>query len=309
MINYLRLLFFILATSFIFFQIFENFVEVKKIVSLEAKNYIFVLAISILSLNVANYRFYYFLKKVTKYSNNYGSWSKLFFQTVVMNLFLIGSGHFFRAAELKKNNVDYIKFIRINYIIYQLILAINLLIFLILYYFLTNKKIIFLFVLIFLIFLYFCTENKFYYLLFNIVNKNILFLKRYKKLFIAFLLNCKIFLLVKKNLIIIAILTLAIFILDVVNIYLIAKSIINNENLNKIAILFIFIVILNKFSLLNNFVGLNEIISGYFAINLDLLFIEGVTIQLIFRISIYIGALICVIISNFNSNKKSKFFI
>ena len=115
MINYLRLLFFILATSFIFFQIFENFVEVKKIVSLEAKNYIFVLAISILSLNVANYRFYYFLKKVTKYSNNYGSWSKLFFQTVVMNLFLIGSGHFFRAAELKKNNVDYIKFISINY--------------------------------------------------------------------------------------------------------------------------------------------------------------------------------------------------
>ena len=76
--------------------------DVKNIIEFDHGKYLIILIISLINLNIMNIRFYYILKKITKYSDNFINWSRLFFQTAIMNLLLTGTGHFFRAIQLKK---------------------------------------------------------------------------------------------------------------------------------------------------------------------------------------------------------------
>ena len=60
-----------------------------------------------------SYRFYFYLKKTLNYAGKFPNWSKLFFQTVVMNFMIGGSGHVVRAIELKKEKINYTEFITV----------------------------------------------------------------------------------------------------------------------------------------------------------------------------------------------------
>ena len=105
--RYLESIFFIFCLVFIFKKTFNEFMDVKNIIEFDHGKYLIILIISLINLNILNIRFYYILKKITKYSDNFINWSRLFFQTAIMNFLLTGTGHFFRAIQLKKKNLKY----------------------------------------------------------------------------------------------------------------------------------------------------------------------------------------------------------
>ena len=299
---YINFFCFTFCLIFLFNNIFQNFNEVNKALKIE---YIIILIIiSILNLNIINYRYYYFLRKKTEYSKNYLNWSRLFFRTLVMNFFL-NSGIIFRAIQLKKDGLSYAKFISLNYIIYLLIFIINFIFFTILFYFVIKKKIILLGLFFSLLALYVLTHTNTYYFFENYLKNNFMFIKKYKKKFIIFLFNCKKYLLLKQPLLIFSFLTLISFLFEGVAVYFISLNVLSNYNFYTIIQLFILVFFINKFLFTNNFMGLNEIITGLFSEVIGLLFFQGVLIQLIFRLSTYMGIILNNALYNFiNLEKK-----
>ena len=160
--RYLEFIFFIFCIVFIFKKTFNEFMDVKNIIELDHGKYLIILIISLINLNIMNIRFYYILKKITKYSDNFINWSRLFFQTAIMNLLLNGTGHFFRAVQLKKKNLKYSEFISLNYVIFLISNFINILLFVTVFYMITNQAIAILGVIIILLALYFLTNKKVY---------------------------------------------------------------------------------------------------------------------------------------------------
>jgi hypothetical protein len=283
---YINFFCFTTCLIFLFNNIFQNFNEVNKALKIE---YIIILIIiSILNLNIINYRYYYFLRKKTEYSKNYLNWSRLFFRTLVMNFFL-NSGIIFRAIQLKKDGLSYTKFISLNYIIYLLIFIINFFFFTILFYFLTKKKIILLGLFFTLLVINVLMHTKTYYFFENFLKNNFIFIKGYKKKFIHFFFYCKKYLLLKKPLLIFSFLTLLSFLFEGVAVYLISLNVLSNYNFYTIMQLFFIVFFINKFLFTNNLLGLNELIIGLFSEIIGLVFFQGFLIQLIFRLSIYMG--------------------
>ena len=291
--RYLESIFFIFCLVFIFKKTFNEFIDVKNIIELDYGKYLIILIITLINLNIINIRLYYILKKITKYSDNFINWSRLFFQTAIMNLLLTGTGHFFRAIQLKKKNLKYSEFISLNYVIYLISNLVNMLLFVTLFYMITNQAIIaILGIIIILLASYFLTNKKFYEFFLNFLKKDIKFFKKYKQIFINILFHCKKFFLFKKSLIIFSLITLLIFFLEGVIIYLISSTILLNESVFNNLLLFFLVSYLNKFPYMQNILGLNELIVGLFAESLGILFLQGALIQLIFRLSIYTGCIL-----------------
>ena len=129
---------FIICLIFLINRSLEDFSKVGTIISKNYEIFFIVILISIINLNIVSYRFYFCLKETLNYPGKFKNWSTLFFQTVVMNFIIGGSGHVLRAIQLKKEKINYTKFITINYVIYTLILFINLSLFLFFFYFLSK---------------------------------------------------------------------------------------------------------------------------------------------------------------------------
>ena len=290
--NYLKKFFFILSLIFIIKESFVEFNEVKTIIELDYEKFLIILIVSVINLNIKNIRIYYLLKKITKYSNNFINWSKLFFQTVIMNLLLTGTGHFFRAIQLKKDNLKYSEFVSLNYVIYIISHLINILVFVSLFYLISQQSVSILLIVIILFTLYLLTSETFYKFFLNFFKKRVNFLKSYRKIFFSIIMNCKKFFSFKKNLIIFSLITLIMFFLDGVIIYLILSSILSDESVFNNLLFFFIIFYLNKFAYIQNIIGLNELIVGLIAETLGFLFLQGALIQLVFRLNIYLGCII-----------------
>jgi hypothetical protein len=274
---------------------------------IDFKIFFFIFFFFILIHNIYSYRFFFFLKKITKYPSNYTNWSILYFQTGLMNCFLDGSGHLFRAIKLKKRNVNYDQFISINYIFYMLIFLINFLLFLFFSYFITGKKNILLCLVIVLVPTFILINKQFYGFLLLFFKKKLKFVKKkYKYVVVNLIFYCKSFFSLKKNVLIFSFFTLVIFFLELINFYFLASNFIAIENIFLILLIFITIFFLNKVPYLANIIGLNEIILGIVVENLGFQFAQGSLIQFIYRIFFYISILFNNILYYFiNFNKKS----
>jgi len=290
--NYFKYIFLAICFIYLMYQSLKDFNQVKKIIISDYKIFFLIFILTTLNLNLMNYRFYYFLRKLTNYSGNYLSWSKLFFQTVIMNFFLGGTGHLLRAIQLKKENLNYTEFITLNYVVYLLIFTVNFFLFLNFFYIITKEKVFILFSITIFLFLFIFIQIKFYKFFLNIIKKKVKFLKKYKKIILNALYYCSNYFSYKKNLIIFSFLTLKIFLLEGVIIYFICSNILVNETFYEILIVFFIVFHLNKILHLNNFIGLNELIMGLVAETLGFYFLQGALIQLIFRLNIYLGSLL-----------------
>ena len=134
-IRYFFYFFWITSLFFLTYKIQQGIYIHNQLVEIDFKNFLYIFFFFILTLNITSYRFFYFFKKLTKYSSNYFCWSGLFFGTVIMNFFFKGSGHFLRAIELKKKNVSYSQFLSINYIFFTLIIFLNFFLFICFFFF------------------------------------------------------------------------------------------------------------------------------------------------------------------------------
>lgn len=289
--NLLVYFFFFICLIFLINQSFDDFNKVKKIISKNYEIFFIVIIISIINLNIISYRFFFYLKKTLNYSGQFINWSKLFFQTVVMNFMIGGTGHVVRAIQLKKEKINYSKFITINYVVYLLILFINLFLFMLFFYFVSKEKIILLTSFITLLIAYIFLLPKFYNFFLEILNRNHILNKKYTSILKKILYYLSNNFLIKKNLLSFSFFTFLIFFLEGIIIFLISSSILQSENIYNILQFFFIVFYLNKIIYVNNFIGLNELIAGLLAEALGYYFLQGALIQLIFRLSIYIGCI------------------
>ena len=281
--------FWIVSIFFLLDKSIKEFSQFSIKTKVELKNFLFIFIFFFLITNINNYSLFYFLKKLTKYSSNYTKWSILFFQSSLMNYFLYGFGHVFRAIELKKKNVSYSQFISINYVFFILIFFINFLLFLFFYYFLSGKKIILLYLVIFIILMFILINKKFYDFFILLIKKKLKFKKKYKKVVTNLILYCKFFFLSKKNILIFLSFILVIFFFETINFILITSNFILIENFSSLFIIFIILFYLNKVPHLVNFIGLNELILGLVAESLGFQFLDGSLIQFVYRIFFFIS--------------------
>lgn len=289
--NLLTYLFFVICLIFLINQSFDDFSKVEKIISKNYEIFFITIIISIINLNIVSYRFYFYLKKTLNYSGKFVNWSKLFFQTVIMNLMIGGTGHVFRAIQLKKEKINYSKFITINYVIYILILFINLFLFTFFFYIASKEKIILLASFTILLVAYIILLPKFYGFFLNILNRNRILKNKYAKILKNILSGLSSHFLIKKNLLSFCFFTFLIFFLEGVIIFLISLNILQTENIYDILQFFFIVFYLNKIIYINNLIGLNELIAGLVAEALGYYFLQGALIQLIFRLCIYIGCI------------------
>lgn len=289
--NYLKIFFFLICIIFLFYKIYIGFDELDKFINVSVKNFVIILIISIISSNITNYRFYFILKKITKYSDNYINWSLLFFQTVTMNILFFGSGHIVRALKLKKQNLSYSNFISLNLIVYLLILFVNFFLFMSLFYYFFRSNIILIGLIASVFMLYILTNIQIYDFCHRFLKKNFNFLKKFKKKIINIFLNLKKSLNKKNFLSNFFLFTLIIFLLDTFSIFLIYSSFFD-KNLYTFFLILFLIFYLNKILFLNNFFGLIEVIAGLVAEMSGLFFLQGVLVQLMYRLSLYISVII-----------------
>ena len=123
--NYFKIIIFLICTFFLIQEISSNYLLIEDKIKNSYIIFIIAMAIIMIYLNIISYRFFFILKSLKNFKLNFVKWSKLFFQTVIMNLAVTGLGHFFRATNLKKNNISYKEFVSVNYVIYLLITLIN----------------------------------------------------------------------------------------------------------------------------------------------------------------------------------------
>lgn len=289
--NLLKYLFFLICLVLLIELSLDDYNKVKKIISKNYQVFFIVIFISIINLNIVSFRFYFYLKKTLNYSGEFKHWSKLFFQTVVMNFIIGGAGHVLRAIQLKKEKINYSKFVTINYVIYTLILFINLSLFMIFFYFLSKEKYILLALVFLFLIVYVLLNSKFYTFILTFFTKNYEFNNKYIKILKNILSYLSGNFLIKKNLLSFSIFTFIIFLLEGIIIFLISSNILNTENIYNILQFFFIVFYLNRIIYVNNLVGLNELIAGLLAETLGYYFLQGALIQLIFRISIYLSCI------------------
>lgn len=289
--NLLKYLFFLICLVLLIDLSLDDYNKVKKIISKNYQVFFIVIVISIINLNIVSFRFYFYLKKTLNYSGEFKNWSKLFFQTVVMNFIIGGAGHVLRAIQLKKEKINYTKFVTINYVIYTLILFINLSLFMIFFYFLSKEKYILLALVFLFLIVYILLNSKFYNFILTFFTKNYKFNNKYVKIIKNILSYLSGNFLIRKNLLSFSIFTFIIFLLEGIIIFLISSNILNTENVYNILQFFFIVFYLNRIIYVNNLIGLNELIAGLLAETLGYYFLQGALIQLIFRISIYLGCI------------------
>jgi len=286
--------FWFICIIYLFYQIIKNFNQLSVEISrIEFDQLFFIFIFYFIILNVYSFRFFFFLKKLNKYSINFIEWSELFFKTSLMNLFFQGSGHLIRAIKLKKKNVRYAAFININFFIYILhFFFINIISILILSFLLKEEKSILLYLFILILFLFILLRKRFLLFLINFIKKNFSF---YKKQFTSILKNFSFnyynFFL-PKNVLIFFLFSLVIFLLDFFIYYIIAKNILPSGNFFQIMLIFLFILLLNYIPILKNLVGINELFVGMLVESFDFYFLSGAVIQLILRLTSNISVIV-----------------
>ena len=126
--SFISFKFIIISSSllFLFTKIAQEIDNINNIIELNYNKLLFVFFLGFILTNLLNLRFYYFLKIVFAYSQNFLSWSRLFFLTSVLNIALFGTGHAIRASELKKREISFRKYFSLYYVLMITTLFINL---------------------------------------------------------------------------------------------------------------------------------------------------------------------------------------
>ena len=283
----------IISTSilFLFTKINQDLDNINNILKLNYNKLLFVIFFGFILVNLLNLRFYYFLKIVFGYSQKFLSWSRLFFFTSFLNIGLFGTGHVIRALELKKREISFRKYFSIYYVLMIMTLFINLFLVIIEYVYIIKEikssLLLITYVCLFIIFFFYLLYSRF-------INFFLKILKNISRLFLVqnFILTLDLIINIvqnKKNNITFCIYTILIHFLEILIFYVVFFIFLNTKNYEVILLLFSLSFILNNTPFISGLPGLNEIIFGYLSTVHGLFFLEGVLIQLLLRLNIYVA--------------------
>ena len=125
--KYLKLFIFVICTGYIFYKLSDSYFDISSKVQLKIFEIFFFLFCAIIFFNIINLRAFLLIKFSVGYTYSYSDWSKMYFESLVLNSFISLSGTVYRAIQLKKRNINYTKFIAITFLIFVSYISISLL--------------------------------------------------------------------------------------------------------------------------------------------------------------------------------------
>lgn len=302
-----KFFFFLICIGFLFYKFNDNFWSILGKVHLNIFKISFILFFAVIFFNIINLRAFLLIKSSVGYNYSYSDWSKLYFESLLLNSIIGLLGTAYRAIELKKRDVNFTKFIATNYLLLGSYISITLL-FISLELFFIKKNfsevnIILAGILILIIFFFGPTilENliKFFFK-FKILRKFAVPVNKLpeiiKKIFSQ-----------KKVIIILFLNTTIVHIFELVLFYLLCNIFFENINAQTIIILFVVSFIFDRIPFFAETPGFTEIIIGFTGVSLGFVFVDGAILKLLLRFSNYFSILLnsglYYIISYYDKNK------
>jgi hypothetical protein len=306
---------YILVFACVFFlgnKILENKFDIFEILKLNYRAVLFVFLFSIIFQHLTNVRHFFLLKYSVNYFYSFLDWTKLFFYTALLNKVIFFSGHVYRAVELKNRGIVYKDYLSLTYVSFVLGTATNLLM-VFLGFVIINERALLIFyfpLAILAIFLIYVAPRILYFFLKYFLKNILIYKKKYKNIFLKILSNMKKFFFNKKNSSIFILLTIIIFLVELILFYLSCTIFLSNYNFMIILMLFLVSLILARVPFISNIPGLNEIIFGSIGISMGIFFLDGALVQLLIRINIYLSVIfntaLFSVLSIFDKNKFTK---
>ena len=124
--NYSKNILIFTGFIYLFYECYKHYEYLSLKINNNLFYFIALFLVYLLFHNLLNFRTYAGYKIATNLKCNFFFWSKIFFQSILLNIFISHSGSVYRAIELKKNNVIYKDFISVLYILLGIYLGINL---------------------------------------------------------------------------------------------------------------------------------------------------------------------------------------
>jgi hypothetical protein len=305
--KYLKFFFFLICVGFLFYKFNENFSDILGRLQLRIFEISFILFCTVIFLNIINLRAFLLIKSSVGYAYSYSDWSKLYFASLIINLIIPFSGTVYRAIELKKRDINYTKFIAVNYLLVGSYISISLLLASLELLFI-NKNFSIAYItlagiLILIIFFFspIILENLIeFFFKFKVLSR---YLKSALKLFKILKKTFS-----KKKIIAILYLnTIIVHIFEIALFYLVCSIFLENLNIQTIIILFAVSFIFDRIPFVAEIPGLSEIILGFLSLSLGFFFVDGAIIKLLLRllnyISILLNSVAYFVINYFDKNK------
>jgi uncharacterized membrane protein YbhN (UPF0104 family) len=124
--KYFKFFFFSICLGFLFYKFNDNFSDISAKIQLRIFEVSFILFYAVIFFNIINLRAFLLIKSSVGYAYSYSDWSKLYFESLIVNSVLTFSGTVYRAIQLKKRDVNYTQFIAISYLLLGSYIAISL---------------------------------------------------------------------------------------------------------------------------------------------------------------------------------------
>ena len=287
-IGFLKVFVLLFSSSFLIYLIKEDFFLIEKIVKEKKFNFFILLVIYFSLSNIQSLRYFVSIKNLSFCNIDFITWKNIFFGSSIMNIAMPLSGHLYRSSELKKYNFTYRSYLGLNYYIAIFVIIINLfLISLEILFIKSNLILLISFPIIFLCILlitpYFLSKiNKIFQLKVFFKKKFFNYLTDTINIIISYSKNTK-------NLLIFICFTFIIHIFEICAFGYAALIVLEEINLKEVIYIFAITFLLNRIQVISGIFGVNEILTGLIAFNFGFQFSEGVLIQLLLRLSIYIS--------------------
>lgn len=309
---YLKYIFIFACIFFLGNKILENKFDIFETLKLNYRTVLFVFLFSIIFQHLTSLRHFFLLKYSVNYFYSLLDWSKLFFYTALLNKVIFFSGHVYRAVELKHRGIIYKEYVSLTYVSFILSTATNLLLVFFGFIIINRSDLIFFYfpLAILAIFLIYIGPRIFYFFLKYLLKNSSIYKNKWQNIFLETLNILKKFFFNKKNSIVFIFFTIIIFLAELMLFYLSCTIFLSNYNFMIILILFLVSLILARIPFLSNIPGINEIILGSIGIPMGIFFLDGVLVQLLIRINIYLSAILNTalffVLSIFDKNKFAK---
>ncbi len=312
-IKYLRLLIFFIIICYLVFKADYNLDQIYEKINSGFSSIAYIIILNIIFFNLIAVRMFLVFKLGLKKFLLYFNWSKIYFESLALNIALSHTGTVYRAYELKKNNIQYRSYISFFYTLFFSYLLLNM-------FFILVELIIFLdgdpalkiycFLILAFIFIGFFILPKFL-LYFSYLIKNFFSKKKFQYIiFIQTEIISKIKKLIKdKNiLIVLFIFGLLCHLLEITLFYFSFNIFLGETSMSKIILLFGLSFILDRIPIIRDIPGFSEVLFATASIPFGFEFTYSLLTKFLLRftsiLSVGFNYIINLIISDFLYKKK-----
>lgn len=308
LLKYYKLIFFFVILTYLIFKAEYNFGQIYEKINTGFFNIIIIIIFHIIFFNLISLRMFLVLKLGLKKFLPYFNWTKIYFESLALNIVLSHAGTVYRAYVLKKNNIKYRSYISFFYVLFFSYIILN-------FFFILAELIILidgdtflklycLIVLILIILIFLILPNFVLYLIDLI--KRFFPKNNYQK--IIFVINeiiskIKKLIIDKNILIILFIFGLICHVLELGLFYFSFNIFLGETTMSKIIILFGISFVLDRIPIIRNIPGFSEIIFATVLIPFGFEFTYSLLTKFLLRfsgiISIGFNYILCLIIRDF----------